>query len=378
MMKRLLFFIGLMIGIFFVSEKVCAQNIPQEIRAAFAPEDPYEQIFQMFQEPPAQKPMSKPKEDEEPIQYLFSDLDFINIGLAEPLRGVYYHQDPGIFFLGEPVVVPLRITNQTRYPLTITTNFVTRDMFKVMIQPQEQRSRRYYGPSKPGYYPSVDLKIGPFDEYQMPIMIWGDSTPNGLAFPDVGTYKITFELLFSIREKDRGFTTSITLDPVSITVVDTPSELIELVDKLKDDHAASDLQQFRVPAAWRTSIDEIVHKNAATPFTPYVCFAAANYYAEKIFQNPKSSQIQDWAIKALKYYDAATQDVSPVLDLSYLAMLNLTSKLNYHAAAKAAAIKYLLYAPIKQRGTTTSSALFKRYLHYGDELDRGLYWSVLN
>src|SRR5438045_8102302 len=85
---------------------------------------------------PAQLP-AESNESEAPVKRQepainFDKSDFVNVKLG-PMRTTY--------FVGEPVVLPLRLINHTKYSIGIQTNFVPVSKLKLGIRPQNELRR---------------------------------------------------------------------------------------------------------------------------------------------------------------------------------------------------------------------------------------------
>ncbi|MCE5229165.1 VOC family protein [bacterium] len=292
------------------------------------------------------------------------------------------------FFIGQPVVLRVTLSNHSREYIHVSTNFIPQSNLTVDIQGADGK-RPYTGPYAPGRYPSISIPLMPFDESSENVVIWSDPTqPMGLAFNKPGDYVIELSLTINIDET--GKIGKVPLNKVAITVEDTPPQLKAMVDQLAKMKAFEKLQQHQVPKPYAEDIEMMLTMYPPNAIFPYIFYALAGNYTFEMVKNPERHD----AIfeTAFKYYQIAAQSDSAFKIAIYQDLLRLLDHENKSKAATAICRLFIKQMPPELRGkvggvgtpekqlkeTTYLPQFLKKYLINTPELDRGKYWNVLN
>lgn len=319
----------------------------------------------------AMAPAGPGKRSNQP-HYQFDKTDFIKATMGT-VQGKVFKDQPATFCVGEPVVVPVVLSNHTRFPITVSTNFNPRGYLNVRVRPEGDREHRSLGPSLPGSYPPSSFFFYPYEEYSTQVVLWGDSQdPAGLVFPQAGVYTIQMELTIEVPEG--SFRGKLPIGPFTITVQDTPAELAPFVDKLKKDKAAVDLTLRKTPVAWQGEIAGLIEKNPPNLFTPYLAYAAADYFSTEAAAHPGDKALAD---NALKFFQIAALSSSPFKAEAYMDLLSLIDKMELPAQAVKVANDMLQVMPRDRIGRIGELPALKRYLKNTREIDPTHYWALL-
>jgi len=319
---------------------------------------------------PGQSPQIKKSHDKP--HYAFDETDFIwpSLGSLDhrPLQDGSYE-----YFLGEPVVVPLKISNHTRFPVTLTTNFTPRSMLKVYIRPEGQRERRCLGPNMPGYYAPKEFLLYSLGEIGQPVIIWSDADrPEKLAFSEPGKYRLRITLDALIPEGSKKFT--LTFDPIDLTIVPTPPQFVPLVAELRKGEVLRNLQLGKNPPEWKGDTERYFKQYLGTLFAPYLAQSAANYFFVEHAKEPGNKTAAD---KALYYLQYAAYSASPFQVPVYEQLLAFFDTLGLTIPAEQTARKMLTIMPPYLLGRNGSDELLQKYLINSDEMDPVKDWALL-
>ena len=309
-------------------------------------------------------PTSKPKGP----QYTFSEHDFIRAKIL-PFRKSY--------FVGEPVVVPIELSNHTRFPLTIQTNTIPRGTLKVTVQPQTGRAYPYYGPYMEGTYAPVNVYLYSLENASLQALIWGDASDKyGLAFSKPGQYTVQMELALDITEAD--VQSSIKLDPFTLTIVPPPDDIKPIIEELEKNRGFIQIHLREMPPGWNERLLEIVDKyNAQTlrSLTPYLNYVAALYLETK-YDDDKTPDKDKLLEKIQIYYQVAAASDSYYKYAATMDFLRFLDKAELYDAARIVAHQVLKVAPPQYIGKIGSNTLLAKYLGNTQELRREALWPL--
>lgn len=292
------------------------------------------------------------------------------------------------YFVGQPVVLRLTLSNHTRQKVHLWTNFIPQSYLSIDILTTDTK-RAYTGPYEPGQYMQVGYMLLPLDEYSDDIVIWSDPTrPSGLAFDKPGIYIIQLGLRVEIQETNKSGT--VPFNMVRIKVVPTPPALQPMIDRLTRLNAFKDIQLRRVPKGARQELEDILATTPLNDIFPYIFFALAGDYTFVMANNPKHHD-QIFEI-AYKYFQIAAQSDSAYKTAAYLEMLRFLDGEDKSLAAYQMCQLFLKQMPAEWHGRTGGFGpigkdykggiffpqLLKKYLINTPELDREKYWQVEN
>jgi hypothetical protein len=278
------------------------------------------------------------------------------------------------YFVGEPVEIPVVLTNHSRHKIHAVTNFIPRANLSIHIRPYGRPERVHYGPYKPGRYPPTDYMLLPFDDVTVSTLIWGDpDQASDLAFPEPGRYIIRMELRLDIPEAGiRG--AAYEIPPIEIEVEPTPDQLRALIDRLSQDRGFSDLQVRQLPDGWDEDQFELMKKHSPCPLTPYMFYAAANYLNLQWRQDRLND---DLANEALYYYQVAAGSDSAYRFEIYMDLIDLMDELGMSKAAVQTSLEMLDKINPDYLGRLGGSETLQKYLINTRELDPMRDWSLL-
>ena len=288
------------------------------------------------------------------------------------------------YCVGQPVIFPIIISNHTRYPITIQTSFNPRSMLRVNIRPELSYKRKFAGPYVKGYYPPLNHFIHPLDELHYSFVIWGDlGQETGLAFPEPGRYTVEIQLEFMVVEN--GFKGRIDLEPVTIEVINPPSEIVPLIEELKADKGFVALNLKQLPEGWLVRVDpegwlvrvDEIHKDKKYPpsyLTPYLCYSAANEMFSILSADPSRSDLVESAQKC--YQVASLSDSAFQIEI-LLSLLEFYQHLDLSIGAAQTAKRVIQTMPRYMRGSIGNSDTLQKYLINTKELDLIHNWSLL-
>ena len=289
------------------------------------------------------------------------------------------------YFVGEPVVVPIILSNHTSIPITVRTNFNPRSRLSVTIRQLGQPERIYYGPYSPGTYPMREFFLYPLDEYRSNFVIWSDlNERTGLAFPEPGQYAIELrqevDIVIeprSLGKAERVVSGPIVIGTMAILVEETPAPLRGFVDALKQNpQATRSLQNRETPAGWEDRLSNDIKNLPITALTPFIYLAWADHLQkrwEQMHGNPAlAGEIAD---NALLYYQlAAHSDWAYKLE-SYDALLSFLDRIRAIKVATIIAQELLDNLPKDMLGKLRSP-LLEKYLVTTTEIDQIQYWQL--
>ena len=306
------------------------------------------------------------KKPKEKTIYPFDRSDMVRAYIG-PIKGHY--------FVGEPIVLPLVLINHTRFPITVLTNFFPRSSLKVMIRPEGQAQYRYNGPYMKGFYGPSPIKMYPFDEMHVNLILWADvEMPGYLAFDKPGLYTINVSLQFTVDEGNNvGGELPIDPNPFTVNIEPTPKELEPLIGMLRKDGNVNFLQLHLNPPSWGPDTLNILKQFPQTVFTPYLCYALASYYAFQ-YENKPTEESGD---SAIYFYQAAALSDSPFREEIYGDLLRFLDKLQLANPASKVAREMLSKMPEDRFGKIGNLPMLKKYLINTEELDPEKYWAFL-
>ncbi|MCL5270740.1 MAG: hypothetical protein M1457_09385 [bacterium] len=262
--------------------------------------------------PRAAVPQTTPPRPRKQVIHPFKQSDFVRgaIGLM-----------PSTYYVGQPVVVPFVLSNHTRFPVTISTNFIPRSQVSVYIRPEGEAERQFFGPYGSRQYGNRDYPLYPLEEVRHDMLIWSDpARPTGLAFDKPGRYRLRFTIQFSVLEGP--FTGQIPLGPVDIVVQPTPPEMAPLVAKLSRNNAFAAFEVQAMPKGW--SPGDISPDLPPSPLRPYLFLAAGNALVNRYHANRDRAD----AKLARRYYDLGRGEKSAVQVELYLNLIMLMDELD--------------------------------------------------
>jgi hypothetical protein len=283
------------------------------------------------------------------------------------------------YFVGEPVVVPIVLSNHTQYPITIQTNFVPRSQLHVILRREGMPSRTYYGPHNPGIYSNQDLFLYPLEEHSEAFVIWSDpEDPSGLAFAQPGEY--TLEISQTISVLEGNITNELNIGVVTVRIDPTPAEIGPVVKAMIEDGAPRFLQRRVMPPTWDEKMPGFLRdienqRIPVTSLTPYLCLSYADHLQVKWAEVEEGSQrAQLLADEALKYYQMAVKMDSAFKTEAYISLIRYFDRLGLARPAVVYCKELLEIVPRDQLGKIGSSTIMQRYLINTDELDPTSNW----
>lgn len=306
-----------------------------------------------------------------------------------PLKGIEFDQTDFIrgrlgsvkstYFVGEPVSVPIYLSNHTRAPLTIQTNFNPRSKLGVTIQPYGKRAKQYAGPFRRGIYPNNDFYVFPMEEIKKTIAMWSDrADESGLAFPEPGRYIVEMEIQFQIKEN--GLPGRVNLGKFEIDVVAPPDAIAPFIRELIDNQLIGELQLHEMPEGFAGRIEEMIQQMPINPVTPYLTYALGSYKVEQMTQQAEElpeealRRIQEDALRYLR--SAALSDFAYKWD-AYLEYIKLLDALHLNDEALEAVEKFVEEMPPQYKGKMAESKLLSKFLVNTQELNPIRSWTLL-
>jgi hypothetical protein len=279
------------------------------------------------------------------------------------------------YFVGEPVVIPILLSNHSRFPLTLSTNINPRSMLKVQITASDGNAYEYHGPFQSGLYGPTEYFLYPMEEVSYQFVLWADfDRPDGLAFSDPGLYQIQLDLQIKIVEGPNGeMQTRLPLGGVTIKVVPTPEKYAAFVATLKHDHVAANLQMRKTPAIWNEKVVDVLNQQKGSIFYPYLLYSAGNYFNVQANNNPTDKQSRD---KGLMYLQLAGQYPFPYRVDALLDLLSICDKLDLFGPAAQVSHDLIKNVPSDRIGKIGSLELIKKYLVNTEEIDPVTYWTL--
>jgi hypothetical protein len=276
------------------------------------------------------------------------------------------------YFVGEPVAVPVTISNHTRFPLTITTNLAPRSHLKIVIRPENMPARAYYGPWEGGSFPTTDFDMLPLDELNEKILLWADNQqPEGLVFPTPGKYKVEMSLRIAVQGNQ--VVNTLKIDPVVITIVPTPANMAPLVQILRD-HKLFDQLHRRVLAPSEVDTVRKLGKDfPGTPFTPYLYLSLASQleYRNRLNPNPELTE------ELLYAYQIAARSDSAYRFPAYLNLIEFMDRQEMSEAIPSIFGEMVHNMPRSWRGKVGNVPAATKYLHMSGEIPPTQFWTLL-
>jgi hypothetical protein len=315
---------------------------------------------------PAQQGFINPAPSIQKMLYEFSSSDFVRARI-DPRMIIRY-------FVGEPVVVPIVLSNHTQFPVTVKTNFNPRSHLHVIIRQEGKPSRTYRGPYRMGIYPVKEYFLYPLDEYSENFIVWGDyEEPTGLAFSEPGQY--TIEISQEIGVPEGGVSGEINIGTVSLRIDPTPRQFQAFVEALKNDRGAIALQNMKTPPGWEKQMPMFLSQLPVSPLHPYLSLAYADHLQlewEKAYNDPKKARAL--ADEALASYQVAAKSDSALKLEAYSLLLQYVDRLGLSRVAEQVCREALAAAPGDRRGKMGSSPMLQKYLINTDEIEPTKNW----
>lgn len=292
------------------------------------------------------------------------------------------------YFVGQPVVLRLTLSNHTRQKVHLWTNFIPQSYLSIDIMTTDTK-RAYTGPYEPGEYMQIGYTLLPLDEYSDDVVIWSDPTrPSGLAFDTPGVYNIQISLGVQIQETNR--TGRVPFNMVQIQIVPTPPAYKPMIDRLTKLGAFKEIQMRRIPKGSTHELEDILATTPPNALFPYIFLALASDYTFVLANNPQHHD-QIFEI-AFKYFQIAAQSDSAYKMSAYLEMLRFLNGEEKSMAAYQMCQLLLKQMPAEWHGRVGGFGeigkdykggiffpqLLKKYLINTPELDREKYWVVEN
>ncbi len=315
--------------------------------------------------------------------------EVVDLDQTDVIRGKIWPWSGGRFFLGEPVVLELRLSNHARKTLSIETNFVPQSNMEIEIVPPDSPQRSYGGPFEIGQYPMLVYELKPLEEISEYILIWADPTQEGgLAFDKPGVYQIRTSLVLRVIETD--LINRVPLETVTIMVEPTPPQLEPMVKQLAQLEAFAPLHLRRLTAELVDEMEAMLTLYPANAIFPYIVHGLANYYTFQLNKGDEAAR-KEALEKSLYYYQVAAQSTTAFKMAAYLDLLRLLDNQGMARIASQIAAQMLTQMPQQLRGAIggfkdarkiTGRALIlpellNKYLINTRELDRERHWLLL-
>lgn len=317
----------------------------------------------------------QPKPQDTPIP--FDQNDFIRITL-DPFRNTIE--------LGEPLILPFRLVNHTKFKVSIVTKFHPRANLSVYVSREGEAERQSYGPYLAGQYLPDDFVLYPMEEAPVDLVIWADrETPDGLVFQEPGKYSLRLELKIEARlSQVRGAVPLVTKDltqvkSLPVTVLPASEANAPLVEQLRSLHAFPNLQlrNLRLPGsheALKVAVPSLIQQFPDAPLTPYMDFAVAN---EAVAGGGADQKNDELYALAANHFQRAAAASSAFQEKAYLDLVRHYDRRGHSELARQAAEKLLQVARPERAAQFGSRDLVRKYLHNSAELDPARYWSLL-
>lgn len=314
-------------------------------------------LVAQFPDPPQKMDSGKPL-------YPFGPSDFVNVELGRVKPR---------FFVGEPIVIPLRLINHTRFPVTVETNTNPRSMLKAEIKPSEQRRRTYEGPYIPGMYGPESFPLDSLAERTINFLLWADrDADNSLALDEPGHYTIFLEL--TIRVAESGVSGPVRLRPIELEIVPTPPAFAGLIDLLKPNQGFTLLQQRRLTPDLYPKREQLTKGFPPSPLLPYLAYAAANEMILTWRSDKRNKAALD---EGLLYLQMAAYSDSVFKRDAQFDLLSIFDELNQTQAAIKIALRIAETLEPDEIGKLGSHKLLQKYLLNSRELSLQKSWSLL-
>ncbi len=289
---------------------------------------------------------------------------------------VQFGQMKSRYYVGEPVVAPLVVSNHTRFPISVSTNFIPRSHLTVEIRPEGQRKRRYRGPLQVGFYAPQEFFVYPLEEIEHPFLIWGDNdTPSGLAFPEPGEYTIEMTLRISVPEA--SISDRIIRFPTFVLEITEPEpNLAPLIDTIRDVKGFVPLHLKRLPQGWDDQkVQGLIKEHGANALVPYLYFALAEYFHGRMLEaKEEDRRLID---NALLSYQYAGMSDSAFKFGAYMEVLAMCEELELPKQSAIVCRKLMEVAPRHMAGHFAENPLFRKYLGMNKEIEPKEHWTVL-
>ncbi len=281
------------------------------------------------------------------------------------------------YFVGEPVAVPLVLSNHTRFPVTIETNFVPVSQLQVYIQPENDREERYPGAHLPELYGTVEIPLRPLASSTTQVHLWADRESSvGLAFEAPGEYRIRIVQTASVKEGGAALRNiQLNYPEFTLRIRETPDELKPLIERLKQIKGFISMQLGRLPPEMSIEeAEEIVRTAPASPLTAYLYNCLGARYQLEFIDDPSRRDLAD---KALFYYQSASLSDSPIQIEILLNLLRFFDRLDVPQGAADTARRLVETMPSNQRKNLGSHSLVQKYLALYDDIEPMTFWTLL-
>ena len=300
--------------------------------------------------------------------------DIYDFGPDEQVRA-RIDAPPTHCFVGQPLVVPITLSNHTRHPITLATNMVPRGYLKVTIHRSGRSGRSYYGPYIPGIYAPSDLPMLPLDEVTLKALIWADlKTESGLAFEEPGRYQLEFEVKVEIAEAESR-EGRIPLGRIDVVVEPTPEALRPMVDALRRHEGAfAAVHRGLFPEGMEEAMPRLVRSVPTNPITPYLLYAMAGRDKVLWTRDKSNRQLADSTLMLLQ---SVAQSDSVFKLQAWEGTLRFLDELGQARACEAVARTLVEVTPPERLGRIGDHELLIKYLLNTQEVDRSRLWWLL-
>ena len=291
----------------------------------------------------------------------FSSSDFIRVK-----RGRIKEQ----YYVGEPVVVPLTISNHTRFMITLTTNLSPRSHLKVLIRPDKRPSRPYFGPYEIGSYPTTDFEI--LGEINENFLLWADKIQESrLVFDHPGVYIVEMSLQIAVQGDQ--VVNTLKIEPFQVRVVETPPALAPMIELLRQHNLFDQLHRKVLSDDELDTVRRLVKDFPTNAITPYCYLSLANNLTFEFADKP-TRELQDEILIA---YQIAAKSYSAYRNQAYLLLLAFMDKQEMTHAATVTFKELVSVMPKDWFGKIGNTDLAKKYLHIDGEIPPIRGWTLL-
>ena len=311
---------------------------------------------------------------EEKVRYEFTETDFVN-GLLRP-------EAKREIFVGQPFVVQIWLINHTRHPLTIKTNFIPESRLHVTVRRRGYSPRTIDGPYETGFYADDNHRVYPMQEVSHDLILWGDkNSPNGLVFPEPGTYIV--DINQDIHMVEAALEGNLVLGQFELEVLETPETLRPVVSQLINHDGFNRLMLQRVDIEFAATLEYLLGEPfPKSRLTPHMSFALGNYFAGRwsIIKNTRrftAGYRKKLIDRGLIQLQIAALSNFPLRDDADLALMTLFDSLQQTRLASDFAKKYVEHSPRSMIGIVGNHKIVQQYLINTAELDLMKDWLLL-